>query len=72
MNMLEKALIVLLLLLTLSYAILAIVKPTVVWKREFISKKVRKPSDFDLLLTRVSGAFLILVCFVLAYVFLIK
>ncbi|MCP1307261.1 DUF6199 family natural product biosynthesis protein [Paenibacillus tyrfis] len=68
----EKALIVLLLLLMLSYAILAIIKPAVIWKREFISKKVRKPNDIDLLLMRVSGVFLIFVCIGLAYVFLIK
>ncbi|KPV61341.1 hypothetical protein QJ48_00810 [Paenibacillus sp. A3] len=68
----EKALIILLLLLMLSYAILAIIKPAATWKREFISKKVRKPSDADLLLMRVSGVFLIFVCIGLAYVFLIK
>ncbi|WP_420218745.1 DUF6199 family natural product biosynthesis protein [Paenibacillus elgii] len=48
-------------LVALGWGVASIVKPKYVWKRSFISKKVREPNEGDLILTRISGVFLIII-----------
>ncbi|GMX60612.1 hypothetical protein Elgi_06830 [Paenibacillus elgii] len=50
----------------LGWGIASVVKPKYVWERSFItSRKVREPNEGDLILTRISGVFIIIVmiCF---------
>ncbi|WP_371318322.1 DUF6199 family natural product biosynthesis protein [Paenibacillus elgii] len=49
-------------MVTLGWGVASIVKPKFVWKRSFMtSRKVREPNEADIILTRISGVFIILV-----------
>ncbi|WP_371860730.1 DUF6199 family natural product biosynthesis protein [Paenibacillus elgii] len=53
-------------LVALGWGVASIAKPKFVWKRSFmISRKVREPNEADIILTRISGVFIIIVmiCF---------
>ncbi|WP_371860731.1 DUF6199 family natural product biosynthesis protein [Paenibacillus elgii] len=50
------------------YGLVAVLNPLWAWKHGFRTSKVRKPSNADLLMTKVIGVFLILLMIVILVV----